>query len=571
MVRHSIENYRLLVSFQILCILNVPSEEWELVNTFDYIIIGAGSAGCVLANRLSEDPETSVLLLEAGGKDSSMLIHMPAGVGELISTDKVNWYYNTEPQKQLDNRPLFWPRGKVLGGSSSINGMIYIRGHAQDYDLWRQMGLKGWGFDEVLPYFKKSEDNEAGTDEFHGVDGPLGVSNVSNNNELFDAFIDAGLQAGHSRTSDFNGNQQEGMGHYQTTIKNNKRCSTATAYLVPALKRPNLKTEVKAMTSRIIFEGKKAIGVEYIQGNETKTVLARREIILCGGAINTPQTLMLSGIGNGETLQKFNIPVIKDLPGVGQNLQDHLDCIIMTRCIQPITLASQANPLRALLTGMQYVFFKTGVGTTQGLEAGAFLKTKPGLDAPDIQLHFIAAMMKDHAREKVKEHGYSVHVCQLRPESRGHIGLHSTDPFDHALIQPNYLTAAKDLEVLRDGVKMVRKILGQTAMAPYRGEEIAPGASVQSDEDLETWIRASAETIYHPVGTAKMGTDGMAVVDERCRVHGIEGLRVVDASVMPTLVGGNTNAPTIMIAEKISDDILGRQALKPHMLATTTA
>ena len=531
---------------------------------FDYIIIGAGSAGCVLANRLSEDPDNSVLLLEAGGKDSSLLIHMPAGVGQLISTDKVNWYYNTEQQKQLNDRPLFWPRGKVLGGSSSINGMIYIRGHAQDYDLWRQMGLKGWGFDEVLPYFKKSEDNEAGADDFHGINGPLGVSNVSNSIELFDAFIDAGLQAGHTRTDDFNGSQQEGMGQYQTTIKNNKRCSAATAYLVPALQRSNLKIEVKAMTSRILFEGKKAVGVEYIQAGKTKIAVANNEVILCGGAINSPQTLLLSGIGNSEDLKKFDIPVIADLPGVGQNLQDHLDCIIMTKCIQPITLASQTNPLRALLTGMQYVLFKTGPGTTQGLESGAFLKTKPGLDAPDIQLHFIAAMMKDHAREEVKDHGYSVHVCQLRPESRGYIGLHSTDPFDHALIQPNYLTAAKDLEVLRDGVKLVRKILGQDAMTPYRGEEVAPGASIQSDEEIDAWIRASAETIYHPVGTAKMGTDDMAVVDERCRVHGIEGLRVVDASVMPTIVGGNTNAPTIMIAEKISDDILGKPALAPN-------
>ncbi len=534
------------------------------MSTYDYVIIGAGSAGCVLANRLSEDPENSVLLLEAGGKDSSMLIHMPAGVGKLISTDKVNWYYNTEQQKALGNRPLFWPRGKVLGGSSSINGMIYIRGHASDYDLWRQMGLKGWGFDEVLPYFKRAEDNEAGANEFHGADGPLGVSNANNSNPLFDAFVSAGLEAGFPHTDDFNGPQQEGMGTYQTTIRNNKRCSAATAYLVPALNRSNLTVEVKAMTSRILFAGNKAIGVEYIQGKKTKVASAKKEVLLCGGAINSPQTLLLSGIGSREELAKFDIPLVAHIPGVGQNLQDHLDCIVQTKCTQPITLASQANPLRALLTGMQYVFFKSGPGTTQGLESGAFLKTKADLDSPDIQLHFITAIMKDHAREQVKEHGYTVHVCQLRPESRGYIGLKSADPFDHALIQPNYLTSAKDLEVLRDGVKLTRNILAQNAMAPYRGEELAPGSSVQSDEDIDAWIRASAETIYHPVGTAKMGTDDMAVVDERCKVHGIDGLRVVDASVMPTLVGGNTNAPTIMIAEKISDDILGKPALVPN-------
>jgi choline dehydrogenase len=531
------------------------------MSSFDYIIIGAGSAGCVLASRLSENPDNKVLLLEAGGKDSNFLIHMPAGVGKLIGTDLVNWYYYTEGQTNLNNRKLFWPRGKVLGGSSSINGMIYIRGHARDYDLWRQLGLEGWGFADVLPYFKRAEGNENGDSAFHGGKGPLGVSNARKTSVLFESFVEAGKQAGHPYTDDFNGPQQEGVGPYQTTIKNGKRCSAAAGYLVPALNRPNLKVEVNALTARILFDGRKAVGVEYIQNGERKTANASREIVLSGGAVNSPQTLLLSGIGDGEYLRKFGIDVVADLPGVGQNLQDHLDCTVINECKQPVTLHSQTNPLRMLLTGMQYTFFKTGVGTSQGLESGGFLKTRPELEVPDIQLHFVAAMMRDHARIKSDRHGFTVHVCQLRPESRGYIGLKSLDPAEHALIQPNYLAAETDRRVMRDGVRIVRNILAQRAMDPYRGPEFWPGADKQSDEEIDAWIRETAETIYHPVGTAKMGNDPMAVVDAKCRVRGIEGLRVVDASVMPTLVGGNTNAPTIMIAEKISDDMLGRPPL----------
>lgn len=534
------------------------------MSDFDYIIIGAGSAGCVLANRLSEDPQNKVLLLEAGAKDSNFLIHMPAGVGKLIGTELVNWYYYTEGQPHLNNRKLFWPRGKVLGGSSSINGMIYIRGHARDYDLWRQLGLEGWGFADVLPYFRRAEGNENGDSAFHGGDGPLGVSNARKTNVLFDAFVEAGKQAGHPYTDDFNGPQQEGVGPYQLTIKDGKRCSAAVGYLVPALKRPNLKVEVKALTSRILFDGKKAVGVEYVQDGQRKTVKAAREVILSGGAVNTPQVLMLSGIGAADTLQKFGIDVVANLPGVGQNLQDHLDCTVIAECKQPITLHSQMNPFRQILTGMQYTFFKSGLATSNGLESGAFLKTRPELEIPDIQLHFVAAMMRDHARLKSDRHGFTVHVCQLRPESRGYVSIKSTDPADHALIQPNYLAAETDRRVMRDGVRMVRNILAQRAMDPYRGPEFWPGADKQSDEEIDAWVRETAETIYHPVGTAKMGNDPMAVVDAKCRVHGIEGLRVVDASVMPTLVGGNTNAPTIMIAEKISDDILGRAMLAPE-------
>ena len=536
----------------------------ETPREYDYIIIGAGSAGCVLANRLSEDPTNRVLLVEAGDKDKSIFIHMPAGVGRLISTDMANWYYYTEGQPHLNNRKLYWPRGKVLGGSSSINGMIYIRGHARDYDHWRQLGLTGWGFADVLPYFKRSEGNENGGDDFHGGNGPLGVSNPEDSSPLFRAFVEAGKQAGHRFTKDFNGPQQEGVGPYQLTIKDGQRCSAAKGYLVPALKRPNLTVEVKALTSRILFDGKRAVGVEYVQEGETKQAKAKAEVLLCGGAVNSPQTLMLSGVGPANYLKKFGIEVVADMPGVGQNLQDHLDCTVLYECSQPVTLHSQTNLARMLSTGAQYLFLKKGLGRSNGLESGAFLKTKPELEMPDIQLHFVAALMRDHARQKSDRHGFTVHVCQLRPESRGHIALKSTDPADHALIQPNYLAAEKDREVMRDGVRMVRKIVAQKAMAPYLGPEIWPGAPTQTDEEIDAWIRETAETIYHPVGTAKMGHDEMAVVDERCRVHGLEGLRVIDASVMPTLVGGNTNAPTIMIAEKISDDIRNRPPLPPE-------
>jgi choline dehydrogenase len=533
---------------------------------FDFVIAGAGSAGCVLANRLSADSANRVLLLEAGPKDNSVLVRMPAGVGNLLTKpNKYNWGFETEGVAALNNRKDYWPRGKGLGGSSSINGMVYIRGHARDYDHWRQLGMDGWSFADVLPYFKRSETNETGGDDFHGGEGPLHVSNALKSSPIFQVLIEAGKQAGYKATPDFNGAQQEGFGFFQLTIKNGRRWNTSTAYLQPVLTRQNLKVEVEALITRVIIEGGRAVGIEYRQNGQLHQVRARREVILSCGAIGTPQVLMLSGIGDGEYLRRFDIPVVADLPGVGQNLQDHLDVNIQYACTQPVTLYAQvSNPLKMARVGAQYVLLGSGPGRSQGLEAGAFIKSRPELDVPDLQLHLINAPFSDHGRKRLDIHAFGLHMCALRPESRGHIGLRSADPADRPLIQPNSLAAENDLRTLRDAVKIARKIMAQPAFDPYRGEELNPGAAATTDADIDSFIRRTAITIYHPVGTAKMGNDRLAVVDSQLKVRGIKSLRVVDASIMPTLVGGNTNAPAIMIAEKASDLILGKPPLPPE-------
>jgi choline dehydrogenase len=494
-----------------------------------------------------------------------MMIHMPAGIPALLGKkNKHNWYYDTEGQLHLNNRKLYWPRGKGWGGSSSINGMIYIRGHARDYDHWRQMGCEGWSFSDVLPYFKRAEANENGGDAFHGGDGPLRVSSGRSANPLFRAFVRAGIEAGHPETRDFNGAQQEGFGPYQLTIHEGKRWSAARGYLTPILGRKNLTIESEAHVAKILFENKRAVGVEFVQDGKTVQARASREVLLCGGAVNTPQVLLLSGIGDPEVLNRFGIPVIEALKGVGRNLQDHLDCSIQYESSQPITLYSQANKLAALKTGLQYMLFGTGLASGQGLESGAFLKSRPDLETPDLQFHFIAALMYDHTRRKADRHGFMAHVCQLRPESRGYISIKSADPTMAPLIQPNYLEAEEDRRALREGVKLARELFAQEAFDPYRGPELMPGAHVTKDEQIDAFIRRTAETIYHPVGSAKMGRDADSVVDPSLKVYGVDGLRVVDASVMPSLVSGNTNAPTIMIAEKAADMILSRSAPAPE-------
>lgn len=534
-----------------------------MVEHFDYIVVGAGSAGCVLASRLSQDPAIKVLLLEAGPADRSLWLHLPIGYGKTMWSTKYNWCFYTDPDPNMNGRRIYWPRGKTLGGSSAINGLIYIRGQREDYDFWAEQGNAGWSYKDILPYFIKSETNQRGASEFHGNTGPLKVSDIGQTHELIEAFIQGAEDNGVSRTVDFNGASQEGAGYYQLTTWKGWRCSTATAYLRPARQRANLTVISKARATGVIFDGKRAIGVKYRQGAKELTAYVSPnagEVLLSAGAIHSPQLLQLSGVGPATLLARHGIPLLVDLPGVGENLQDHLQIRLSYECTKPITTNDVLNSwLGQVSIGLQWLFRKQGplaIGINQG---GCFMRALPDEAAtPDIQFH-VATLSADMAGGKVHPYsGFTFSVCQLRPESRGYIRIKSNDPLETPEIQPNYLSTDLDRRTAVAGVKAARRIAESASMAPYVKKEIKPGPDAQTDDDLLEFCRENGATIFHPSGTCKMGaaSDALAVLDERLRVRGVQGLRVVDASAMPTLVSGNTNAPIVMMAEKAVDMIV---------------
>jgi choline dehydrogenase len=530
---------------------------------FDYIVVGAGSAGCVLAGRLSEDPATRVLLLEAGPADNSLWIHLPIGYGKTMWSPTYNWRFETDPDPNMNGRRIYWPRGKTLGGSSSINGLIYIRGQREDYDHWAALGNAGWGYDDVLPYFIRSEGNQRGADAFHGADGPLKVSDIGAKHELIEAFIEGAQQIGPlsvRRTEDFNGAEQSGAGYYQLTTHQGWRCSTARAYLEPAKGRSNLRIATEALATGLMFEGRRAAGVRYTQGGAAKRARCRAEVLLCAGAIQSPQLLQLSGIGPRALLEQRGVPLVHELPGVGENLQDHLQIRLGYECTKPITTNDQLNSwMGQARMGLEWLLHRTGplaVGINQGgcfMRALADANGQPVAATPDIQFH-VATLSADMAGGKVHPwSGFTLSICQLRPESRGHIRIRSRDPAEPPEMQPNYLATELDRATAVAGVKAARAIAASPAMRPYVKREVKPGPDATSDADLLEFCRNNGATIFHPTGTCRMGSDPLAVVDARLRVHGIGGLRVVDCSAMPTLVSGNTNAPAVMMAEKAVD------------------
>lgn len=539
-----------------------------MAEIFDFIIVGSGSAGCVMAKRLSDDRKHSVLVLEYGGTDRGPLIQMPSALSYPMSMQLYNWGFETEPEPHLNGRRLATPRGKVMGGSSSINGMVYVRGHARDFDAWQDMGAVGWGFADVLPYFKRLENVEGGQAGWRGTEGPMHVKRGRRKNPLYQAFIDAGRQAGYPVTADYNGQQQEGFADFEMTVHEGLRWSAANAYLKPALKTGRIKLVTGALARRILLDGKRATGVEYEVGGKVLTAHASREVIIAASTINSPAILQRSGIGPEAVLKAAGIPVVHALSGVGENLHDHLEVYFQLRCLQPVSLNRDLGFFSKGKIGLQWLLFGTGLGATNHFESCAFIRSRAGIEYPDIQYHFLPAAMRYDGKSAFDGDGFQVHVGPMRTKSRGFVRVRNNNPKDHPRILFNYMSHADDWEEFRACIRHTREIMKQAAMAPYAGQEIQPGAAQVSDAQIDDFICAHSESAYHPCGTNKMGSakDKMAVVDPECRVIGLQNLRVVDSSIMPQVTNGNLNAPTLMIGEKASDHILGRPMLAPENL-----